>query len=329
VRASPGTLASGLLCALLAALISFLATGTAGAQTSTRSFQMTLWEVPLWEYPDNHDPDPVLGQDTDIRVFYDHPGHPEDQPAGLSIVIRADWNAPLAGRGYDWSRIVAIQFDEPYDLPAKSGPCTASGVAAIHDNLRDRATDLKSLAPWVRLWVNFGSNEIHWVMDPSCTPRLDDNYIDVVSFDDYTKPFNTTVYQWFIDHAPTNSQQLALVPGTYCTSSCNNNLQAYFDYAEAKNLSQDKTKLNCKLSLGARGITGIYDGCRVWAVIGFLAGEDALGGTVYHGELNPTQSTTIQNAWRAQLHKPLRPELVHQLTRKQVIQTLLPTLLGN
>jgi len=151
----------------------------------------------------------------------------------------------------------------------------------------------------------------------------------VVSFDDYSNPLNTTNYQWFIDNAPIQSQQLALVPGTYCTSSCNNYLQAYFDYADGKNLSQDGTSLNCNLSHGARGITGIYDGCRVWIVIGFLAGEDALGGTVYHGELNQALSGPIHTAWSAKLHTPVRPELANQLTRKQVIQTMLPILLGN
>jgi len=100
VRVSPRKFSSGLLCTLLATLPFLLPSGTALAQSSTRSFQMTLWEVPAREYPGNTDPDPVVGQDTDIRVFYDHPGHPEDQPSGLSIVIRSDWNAPLSGRGY-------------------------------------------------------------------------------------------------------------------------------------------------------------------------------------------------------------------------------------
>jgi len=60
-------------------------------------------------------------------------------------------------------------------------------------------------------------------------------------------------------------QQIALVPGVFSAPVNQYGLlQDYFDYA-------DQWNEVCDLPLGSRGVTGLYDGCRIWIVAGWLA----------------------------------------------------------
>ena len=320
-----------LLFALLAAPLCLALSDQSHAQSATRSFQMTLWVNATDSAV------PAINQDADIQMFADVFNNQfGTQPPGPSIVIGLDWGQPLQNRPYDWSRIVAIEVDEPYtNLISKHDyhtPCTASSDASTREsNLRQRAQELESIAPWVRFWVNFTADEIKWIQDPTCTTKIDQDYVDVISVDAYNEPFSTVLgyYTWLIQpqNQPTPYQQLALVPGTFCTDhGCaqqNSNLPNYFSQANTWNQT-------CNLSLGPRGRTDSYDGCRVWIVMGWLASQSyVLDNTTYYGELNNIEAASIYTAWRAEIQVPLRPDLAHQRTRSEILQTLLHRYLNN
>jgi hypothetical protein len=149
-------------------------------------------------------------------------------------------------------------------------------------------------------------------------------YIDVISLDDYGKEFTPglrTPYEWFATHPATPQQQVALVPGTFYRDGTDNPTQqatylaGYFSYANEKTLS-------CNRPLGPRGVTGSYDGCLVWMVMGWLADNFTDNGTTYVGELDP-RAAPISNAWRQEIAIPVRPGLSYERTRQQIVSTLL------
>jgi hypothetical protein len=72
--------------------------------------------------------------------------------------------------------------------------------------------------------------------------------------------------------------------------------------------SQNQT---CNLPLGSRGVTGIFDGCRVWVVMGFLAGNfvDPSTKKTIVGELDPTSASTIGKVWQGEVTIPVAPGL--------------------
>lgn len=335
MRVNASELTPGFLLALLAACLFLAPGGMAHAQS--RSFQMALWVNP-------GSATPSLNQDTDIQAFYEG----TEQPDGPSIMLNLVWTSPTplsqrqsaSGHLYDWSRIVAVEIDEPYSNNLPSGtadPCEAGTIHGVNmyqqavlfnQVLHDKANELKSLNALTRFWVNFTHYELDWKKS-SCFD-VNQAYIDVISLDYYHVDFDTAVrpyYDNIITNATTSpgyqSQQLALFPGTFVqpgddATAQENLLSGYFSYATTQNQS-------CNVSLGSRGITGSYDGCRVWIVMGYLSGNTGN----YTGMLDSTLATTIAQAWRDEKTMPVRPDLLNQLTPSQVIPDVLPLLLGN
>ncbi|MDB6105244.1 MAG: hypothetical protein JWO52_5243 [Gammaproteobacteria bacterium] len=337
MRVTPGKLSSGLLLALLATCLFLAASAAAWAQTAKRSFQMALW-------PDTSPSVVPTPSDADIKTFWELYGQPA-APA-RSVVFLQTWqtNSPLPA--FDWSRILAVEIDEPYGNelighfgpnsvqtnPCYDGPSSQrmQVVTNTMDTVKAEAKMVHSLSPRTRVWVNFTTYEAAWMQDTNCPLALNQSYIDVISVDDYRTPFRPngrpngspnvqSYYAWFINNPATLYQQLALVPGTFYQSGVDdpqtqaNYLQGYFDYANSKNQ-------NCNLSLGSAGRTWNFDGCRVWIVMGWLAGNYTdPNGNLYVGELDPS-SGPITTAWRQEA----RP------TRAQILQNVvLPVVLGN
>lgn len=290
----------------------------------------------LWWVPNGITPTP---NHTDILMFNEG----EDQPPGRSIIRYSSWAnvAPLSGNPtYDWSRILAAVIDEPYlnfmtdsQRNDTSNPCNpddprAADIALTADLLPLAAAALRSAAPLTRLWVNFnGATEANWMMEGACPgTQFNQSYIDVISVDKYGTDFDTSVepfYQYVIDHPPQTPepphQQLALIPGTYSQPQDQTGyLQGYYDYANEKNQS-------CDLSLGSRAITGSFDGCRVWIVMGFPASNYTDHRTTYVGEVN--SGDPLASKWRGEVALPLRSDLAaKQVSRGQTLQAILPRL---
>jgi hypothetical protein len=63
-------------------------------------------------------------------------------------------------------------------------------------------------------------------------------------------------------------------------------------------------------------------------VLGFAADTFTQDGTTYVGETD-SRAATISAVWRQEIALPIRPDLAHQLTRGQILQTVLPVLLNN
>jgi hypothetical protein len=304
------------MLALLTALLFIAPSGEAYAQS--RSFQMALWA----------DTDSAPGVDTDIPMIYDPFG--VGQPAGRSILIRFDRNRPFYAGDYDWSRIAAVLFDEPYN--EFRDPCwrDAELVKDRIQLLAQRAAELKAVAPKTRFWVNLAPRELDLMMGGACTGiGLDPvyfnwPYIDVISVDHYNKRFNPDVkkyYDWLMLWRAKPDQQVALIPGTFYRQGKDNPataasyLQGYFDYANNANQ-------NCNLPFGSRGLTGSFDGCPVWIVMGWLSHNHWQDGVEYVGERDP-RSKPIADVWQAQVALPLRPDLAHQPTLGEVLPALL------
>jgi hypothetical protein len=198
-------------------------------------------------------------------------------------------------------------------------------VNRTSQRLAAAAAALKAVAPATRFWVNFHQNEIKWMQDSGCPLALNQPYVDVISLDRYQVSFDTDVrnyYDWIVAHKATPQQQLALVPGTFIGNGSGVFGQAvllaqYFAYAE--NMNQ-----LCNLGLGSHGVTGNFDGCPVWIVAGWLAGNSVA--PQYIGLLDPS-AAVLANGWRNELALPLRPDLAHQLSRGQRVAPLLQQLL--
>lgn len=322
MRLTTSDLSSRLMFPLMAAWIFIAPSGQAVAQT--RSFQMAMWA----------NSDGSAGEDTDIQVFYDTVG----QPDGRSILIWRDINKPIYASEYTWSRIVAVLFDEPYNdfngVSCWSTP-TVAAVNARAQVLADRAAELKSVAPYTRFWVNLARPQTSWFAlgpcrDEGSTAPLDVNrpYIDVISVDIYHEPFNTgirAVYDLWALLPARPDQQVALIPGTFYRLGKDNParqasyLQDYFDYANNANQ-------NCNLPYGERGVTGNFDGCRVWMVMGWLAENYSEGGTFFVGMRDPS-AAPIAVAWRAQRALPLHPDLANQVHPADLIPALVTPVL--
>jgi hypothetical protein len=159
--------------------------------------------------------------------------------------------------------------------------------------------------------------------------RFNQSYIDVISFDQYYDFFDSSVepaYVWLADHRATPQQQLALIPGTFYRPGKDDParqaaiLQGYFAYAEIENQS-------CNLPLGPRGVTGSFDGCLVWMVLGW-SGDNPTD-TTYVGEQDPRLATTVAAAWRAEVATTVRRGLSYELTRPQIVASLIQNWLAD
>lgn len=270
------------------------------------------------------------------------------QPAGLSIMhlipsSSGQYNLPQAdshGKNYDYSGIVALLVDEPFDLATSTpwtNPChdsRYSQIQQIYGQLQSLAQALRQKSPKTRFWVNYSEPEVQWMRDTTCPTSnpmgiLNGPFIDVISMDKYEVPFPGTTsclvpqepascvqpyYDWLIANRAYPGQQIALVPGIYANTSLSNVesqaslLQGFFDYATSQNQV-------CNLPLGNTGITGHADGCLVWMMIGFAPHQNSNG----IGEDDPG-AEPIQQVWRAEVSLPL----TIALTRPSSLATVAP-----
>jgi hypothetical protein len=311
---------TGPLLTFLTVLVLLTGSAATYAQTNTRSFQMALWT------------DPKHDADSDIAVFFGLTAQPS---AGRTIWVTALGGSLYSLTNIDWSRIVAVEIDEPYgssvDNLLKSGDnynCQPAGLAAniasTDAALKATAAELKALAPKARFWVNFTQTEAFWMQACANSQAFNRDYIDVISTDWYDADFPVvdSFYAAVAVSPPKPDQQFALIPGVY--SAPNNqlsHLKSYFDSANFANQT-------CNLPLGDRGITGIFDGCPVWVVMGWLSADyfEPRNNTEYIGMLDPA-STPIRSAWEAELALPLAPALAHQRSPAQMIQPMVQLLL--
>jgi hypothetical protein len=82
-------------------------------------------------------------------------------------------------------------------------------------------------------------------------------------------------------------QQLAMIPAVYSGPVDQlSHLQPFVDSANRTNQRQ-----GCTLPLGTAGVTGFFDGCPVWIVVGWLANDDTEGKTTYVGMLRVSRAS--------------------------------------
>jgi hypothetical protein len=304
-----------------------LVTGSpiAYSQSNTRYFQMALWGDPSAD---------TSGKTPhgDIATF--DFGHQSQPPKGPTVLIGYNqWYelsvANVGGVTVDWSRVVAVEVDEPYTVPQNAPPyidnliryangsfaCQPAGLSdaiqPIDTLLAQRQAQLKALAPKARFWVNFTDNEAGW-MAQCGTQAFNRAYIDVISADWSADGGGNNIASAtpFLSAVAANrakpDQQLALIPGVFSAPTNQlPNLQGFFDYANNTNQTQ-----TCNLPLGSRGVTGFFDGCPVWMVLGWLATDVTVGKTTYLGMLNPN-SISIEAKWDGEVSVPLTPSLAH------------------
>jgi hypothetical protein len=336
VRFTLRKLSSGLFLTLLTAVVWVTGSGPADAQSNTRSFQMALWS---YQPPGGASHD----ANADIATFWapdqvaPPPGSQPQPPAPLrTILVSHVSTRPLYEESYDWSRIVAVEFDEPYmeddgGIIDSDGSCLTPTTETINDinniasDLQARATELKALAPKARFWVNLTMKEAEWIANLCGSPlSFNKAYVDVISFDWYNLFWagsgNTgvqTAYAQVLLSLPKPDQQLALIPGVYSAPipSQQPYLAGFLNYANTANQT-------CNLPLGDRGVTGYFDGCPVWIVMGWQAPNYQN----YVGILDPNSASILMD-WQAKIALPLSPPLARQLTPAQIIQPVLRLLL--
>jgi hypothetical protein len=322
-------LSSGALLALLTALIVLVPGEKVQAQSATRPFQISLWECCGLQGSSSNPTPPSA--DTDIREFgYQVATNPTVmQPTSGPSILVINGNEVTQNPNLtlsqltnvsDWSQIAAVEIDEvygPIDGDLDSLFCTlppSSDIQPIDTHLSALETELQIKNPKARFWVNFTTKEAKYIQSCGTTSVFNRPYIDVISTDWYDSYFDGDLQQFYItvrEQAATPHQQVALFPGVFSAPTSQlSYLQGYFDYATTANQT-------CNLPLGPQGITGIYDGCPVWIVMGFLSADD---GTAYKGLLDPA-SQAIRTAWEAEV--ALTP-----VTRTQrVTAKILPVLL--
>jgi hypothetical protein len=314
--------------ALLTALLLIALNGKAVAQVSTRPFQMSLWENTTGGVPN-----PTPAQ-TDVRSFA--PG--DTQPTTPAIFINVAPNATLTPSGLtevvngnkltftvNWALVVAVEVDEPYsgvDGDLDSEDCASlpptGELAPITAELSSLETQLTSVNPKARFWVNFTQIEGLW--EESCginnfNEIFNGTYIDVISMDFYSTQFYDGLYQfyWDLSQSPaTPHQQLALIPGVFsATPSQLPYLPSYIGPGEYPSYANQ----TCNLPLGPQGVTGFYDGCLVWVVMGWMTGDVDVTGI-----LDPA-STAILDYWEQQV--ALRPVQPRKVVPAAVLELLL------
>lgn len=278
------------------------------AQSVTRPYQMSI--LAAWRG--------VTSASVDVPIFTRNVfGNNQSQPAGLSIA----WLPPDANldrHNIDWSRIVAVYVDEPYDRILQSAPCNVSDPGGTPEfsypvnqmmlTLRAMAREVRARAPKARFWVNFTAREIDSMLTPESGCPLNQPYIDVISMDIYDVSFIpevSTRYSNLYRNRATSHQQLALVPGTFTGGYRNQSgvqgaarLAGYFAYAASMNQQ-------CALPLGPQGSTGFYDGCPIWMVAGWSGGVEPYveNGITYYLIDHPN-SQLVFDTWQTQVAIP-------------------------
>lgn len=301
-----------LVVPLLTTLLFLVPSGKAHAQSATRTFQMSLWE--------NGDTSQLIADPpayTDIRSFGDQGQTQPNQPAGLSIMLNINPEISLNSlQNVDWSRIVAVEVDEPYQpLDSDLGTCNNpnSEIADISTELKGLATELNGLNSKARFWVNFTSTEAAWMVNCGSTQVFNGSYIDVLSDDDYNNDIYASWYDLVYFDPVKPSQQAALIPGVF--SAPNNQLsylQSFFQFANSLNQT-------CNLPVGSHGITGIYDGCPVWIVMGWMTGVDGSYTGIFENG-----SASILAAWQSEVAlTPVTPKLQKAKALQPILQLLL------
>jgi hypothetical protein len=327
-------LSSGVLLALLTALLVLVRGERVQAESATRPFQISLWEC-CGPQGSSSNPTPTSA-DTDIREFgYQVSTHPTVmQPtSGPSILVinggevteHPNLTLSQLTNVSNWSQIAAVEIDEVYgsiDGHLDSIFCTSppsSDIQPIDTHLSALEAELKTKNPKARFWVNFTSKEAKYIQLCGTASVFNRPYIDVISTDWYDSYFDDDLRQFYItvrEQAATPHQQVALFPGVFSAPTNQlSYLQGYFDYATTANQT-------CDLPLGPQGITGIYDGCPVWIVMGFLSGD--YNGAVYKGLLDPA-AQAIRTAWQAEV--ALTPATPTQQARAKILPAVLQLLL--
>lgn len=138
-----------------------------------------------------------------------------------------------------------------------------------------------------------------------CPFPFNEPYIDVVSMDIYFVNFQPALserYQFLYEHRPTPYQQLALVPGVFTGGHDSNHNQngaqaaarllGFFEYAASMNQ-------HCDLPLGPTGITGSYDGCPLWMIVGFTGGVAPVSDAPGYLPIDNPASILVFDAWQA------------------------------
>jgi len=317
VRPIPN-LPAGSLLSLLTGLLLLVPGSAAQAQLATRSFLTVLWSDHVSKSPNPTPTSPVIGVDADIDAFFVGYG---DQPEGRSVAIGADAHTPISQLHFDWSRVVALVFDEPYTPDCNES--TLANDIDIDQALAARAAELRAIAPATRFWVNFTDKQIRWMLDGfGCPYPYNKAYIDVISLDGYGQSFRQDLYEGLMGNPAKPSQQVAFVPGTFYAPKQDDQADYLPEYFRAA----DYYNQQYSLPLGDLRWTGTADGCPVWMVLGWLAGNWNDGkGTQYYGMFDPSAGR-VADIWRREVAVPLRADLSHSVTRGQVIQAILPVL---
>lgn len=341
VRRTPKRTLSNVLFALLTALLFLVPGGRLHAQSTTRNFQISLWECCTTPPP------PVTHADSDIREFGYSVTQPPPpalmQPTGGPTILVINGAAVTPPNSIslhqitnvsNWSQIAAVEIDEPYGTYVDGylggdgcNPPTPQ-ILQIDNALSLLASELKgpNFNPKARFWVNFTSKEANWMVTCTAPGTFNRPYIDVISEDAYSAYiWDLTPFYNMVAASPASpSQQLALVPGVFSAPANQQSyLQGYFDQASMSNQT-------CNLPLGSRGITGIYDGCPFWVVMGWLS-EDYTDTrtqppTVYKGMLDGSSgSQAIRAIWEAEV--ALVPVTPTQQTRAKAVLPAIQLLL--
>lgn len=312
---------SSVLLALLAALVSLSSSQDAYAQAGTRPFQMTLWECCGGRTP-------VVGVDVDIREFDGlAPNVPQPTTGPSVMVINGSYLSTLNDlsktNASNWLQIAAVEIDEPYsslDGELNTGNCLPpTSIQPIDNELSALQAKIQAKNPKTRFWVNFTQTEANWMTVCTNPQEFNRAYIDVISVDWYNANFFQIepFYQIVSTYPATPHQQLALVPGVFwATNDQLGYLQSFFSYASGANDF-------CSLPLGPQGVTGIYDRCPVWIVMGWMTGDI----TGYSGILDgKTGAQQILSAWQTEVK--LTPVTPTQIARaKEALPAVINLLL--
>ena len=257
----------------------------------------------------------------DIPIFH----FTHRQPAGRSIVwLPYEEKDPDPEEiNIDWTRIVAAYVDEPYndifESPGHEG-CDASAdpIKGRIERLRGIAAFVKKVAPSARFWINFYERDVGF-MRAGCA--LNQDYIDVISFDRYGVDFSDlrANYDYLYNSAralPTRQhQQLALIPGTFSGGYHRQSgragaarLSGFFAYAAHMNQYCGSTQGPVVApTLGPMGRTGIYDECPVWLVAGWYGGRDQMADkkyVYYPIDFAGRDSQVVRAKWQEQFVVP-------------------------